>query len=860
MVFSVFAIVPIASTSAAENAFVKVTSELEDWSGTYLIVYEIPNEGNGYVFNSKANMYTGANLIIENNVAKSFGLSEGYIDFNDVTESACVTIEKIDGTDNYSIKIDDNNYIGKNNNSNGIDVSESKLENTIEWDSDCVKITSTGGAIMRFNTNTNQFRYYKSSTYTNQKPIQLYKLSDAVEEPELPEQIAECTYSNAEGDVFANVPITDDENPDELIDGAIKVEFYSLADYINIYSLAYYDYTFYDADGTEIEIAEDDLQVQNGVMHGLSSEFSVYYRTFDFNDDYSPLYIVATLSEPPVIVEPTEEPIEEGPTHYESGQTVNMADLKAGDTIGLGVTITNYYYHQVNLVGGTYALWWGTLKDVKNNDYLITHITSIGTDSNGLLIQDQEWEFYAFTNVSGGYSDTIYVLAADQENKVLTLGGFDPSTLPTTYTITWKNWDGEVLATDTVEEGVTPSYEGTPAKAADAQYTYTFTGWDKDVVAATADAEYIAQFSSDVNEYTITWKNDDGSVIDTTTVAYGTVPTHEDAAKDEDDQNTYEFAGWTPELIAVEGDAEYTATFNAIPKEIEPVIPDGPNANGWFYLDGVRVDAYKLLQFEGDWYFIAENHKYVTNAHRKLTAAMVEGTDFAPGFYDFDEDGKMILDNFLSGPNANGLFYLNNERLSGYSLVEFEGDWYFIAENHRYVKNATRYLSASIVEGTGFAAGSYSFDASGKMIYKNGPQADGTFYVNNEKQSGYKLVSYENKWYLVAEYNKIAKGQTRYLNASMVEGTDFAVGYYQFDEDGKMIFREGPQADGTFYLFNEKQKAYKLIAFDSEWYLVAEYNKIAKGQRRYLNASMVEGTDFAVGYYNFDADGKMILN
>ena len=122
MVFSVFAIVPIASAGAAEQAFVKVTGDQNDWSGTYLIVYEIPNEGNGYVFNSKANMYTGANLIIENNVAKSFGLSEGYIDFNDVTESACVTIEKIDGTDNYSIKIDDNNYIGKNNNSNGIDV------------------------------------------------------------------------------------------------------------------------------------------------------------------------------------------------------------------------------------------------------------------------------------------------------------------------------------------------------------------------------------------------------------------------------------------------------------------------------------------------------------------------------------------------------------------------------------------------------------------------------------------------------------------------------------------------------------------------------------------------------------------
>ena len=64
--------------------------------------------------------------------------------------------------------------------------------------------------------------------------------------------------------------------------------------------------------------------------------------------------------------------------------------------------------------------------------------------------------------------------------------------------------------------------------------------------------------------HTITWKNWDGSVLETDAdVAEGATPEYNsnEPTKADSDSNTYTFAGWTPEVSAVTGDTEYTATF-----------------------------------------------------------------------------------------------------------------------------------------------------------------------------------------------------------------------------------------------------------------------------------------------------------
>jgi len=150
----------------------------------------------------------------------------------------------------------------------------------------------------------------------------------------------------------------------------------------------------------------------------------------------------------------------------------------------------------------------------------------------------------------------------------LTLSGCQISKL---YTVTWENYDGTVLETDSVAYGLTPTYDGaTPSKGGSAQYAYTFSGWSPSVVAVTSDATYIAQFSSAVNSYTITWENYDGTVLETDSVAYGLTPTYDGAtpSKDGTDQYTYTFSGWSPSVVAVTSDATYYAEFTETERPI----------------------------------------------------------------------------------------------------------------------------------------------------------------------------------------------------------------------------------------------------------------------------------------------------
>ena len=67
---------------------------------------------------------------------------------------------------------------------------------------------------------------------------------------------------------------------------------------------------------------------------------------------------------------------------------------------------------------------------------------------------------------------------------------------PIEYTITWKNYNDDVLFQDEhVAPNAVPQYTGaTPTKILEDDYNYMFSGWSPAIVAATSDKEYTAQY------------------------------------------------------------------------------------------------------------------------------------------------------------------------------------------------------------------------------------------------------------------------------------------------------------------------------------------------------------------------------
>ena len=132
------------------------------------------------------------------------------------------------------------------------------------------------------------------------------------------------------------------------------------------------------------------------------------------------------------------------------------------------------------------------------------------------------------------------------------------------YTITWKNYDGTILEVD--EDATyksTPSYDSdTPKKDGNVQYKYTFKGWSPSVSKVIENQTYIAQFTQEINKYTISWLSDDGSLIKTTNVEYGCIPSFSGTpTKESEGKYYYTFKKWEPDLTTVVGNAQYKAIF-----------------------------------------------------------------------------------------------------------------------------------------------------------------------------------------------------------------------------------------------------------------------------------------------------------
>ncbi|MBO5332867.1 MAG: hypothetical protein J6B37_01995 [Clostridia bacterium] len=220
-------------------------------------------------------------------------------------------------------------------------------------------------------------------------------------------------------------------------------------------------------------------------------------------------------------------------------------------------------------------------------------------------------------------------------------------------------------------------------------------------------------------------------------------------------------------------------------------------------------------------------------------------------------------------------FYKNDVMQKAYQLVEFDGDFYFIGDRHEIIKGRKAYLSEERIngltyaDGTPIAVGSYEFDENGKMIILNGVVGNNV-YKNNIKLKAYQLVEVDGDFYFIGDRHEIIKGRKAYLSEERIngltyaDGTPIAVGSYEFDENGKMIMREGIVGN-HIYKNNIMLKAYQLVEVDGDFYFIGDRHEIIKGGKAYLSEARIngltyaDGTPIAVGNYNFDENGKMVI-
>jgi len=305
-------------------------------------------------------------------------------------------------------------------------------------------------------------------------------------------------------------------------------------------------------------------------------------------------------------------------------------------------------YSQSNVPYGTDPVYAG---DLSTDDLAARRNTAQYTYTFKEWVEE---DLSAYETLLGDEVRGIIVYRADYEKTV------------NKYTVTWQDDEGNTIDTTEVEYGTIPTHDG-PTKDATAEYTYTFAGWTPEVVAVTGDATYKATFTEAKRSYTITWLNDDDSVIDTTTVAYGEVPTHADPSKAATAEYTYTFAGWSPDVVAVTGEATYKATYTA---EKNTYTITWKNEDGTVLETDTNVEYGTMPSYDGETP-TKERHNQYTYTFRAWSPEIVAVTGDAVYIASFDPHENFYT---VTWVNHDGEVLETDKNVAWDTMPEYNGD------------------------------------------------------------------------------------------------------------------------------------------------------------------------------------------
>ncbi len=209
-------------------------------------------------------------------------------------------------------------------------------------------------------------------------------------------------------------------------------------------------------------------------------------------------------------------------------------------------------------------------------------------------------------------------------------------------------------------------------------------------------------------------------------------------------------------------------------------VENGLSQTGLYYVDGYY------------YYFNTKTYKAEANGEYTVTADNLNGLDFEPGVYTFNEEGQIVIavkDGFVE-EDGKIYYYVNGVLQKGAGLILVDGDYYYIksagtvATGRYYVTNNNGYMNSAY----------YEFDSTGKMIIpeveepevKNGfVEENGKiyYYVNGVLQKGAGLILVDGDYYYIQSAGTAATGRYYVTNNNGYMNS----AYYEFDSTGKMI-------------------------------------------------------------------------
>lgn len=179
------------------------------------------------------------------------------------------------------------------------------------------------------------------------------------------------------------------------------------------------------------------------------------------------------------------------------------------------------------------------------------------------------------------------------------------------FTVRYVNYDGSLLYETLIAEGtkaINPVADGTiptPKRPSDVGYTYSFSGWDA-LPVITQDTTIKAQYKATVRYYTVQFYNG-SELLESKTVAYGSVPSYTGDVPISTDTTRPQWAGWHPYMTAIKGNTTYNALF--VPKASRSMAAPGTeitdswetifaNIENGTYVNKYKVGDYKKITLE----------------------------------------------------------------------------------------------------------------------------------------------------------------------------------------------------------------------------------------------------------------------